>query len=108
MLVFCPQIGSSLLILIQVLYSPLPLLSLVVVQILLFTLVLKKTVILIELTSSCEENFEDRHFDKIATLRELIFAFSRILDNYIGQKQRITPGDDRRNIKSRKLNSREN
>ena len=37
------------------------------------------------------------------TLRELIFAISRILDNYIGQKQRITPGDDRRNIKSRKL-----
>ena len=35
--------------------------------------------------------------------RELIFAISRILDNYIGQKQRITPGDDRRNIKSRKL-----
>ena len=28
--------------------------------------VLKKTVILIELTSPCEENFEDRHFDKIA------------------------------------------
>ena len=28
--------------------------------------VLKKTVILIELTSPCEENFEYRHFDKIA------------------------------------------
>ena len=28
--------------------------------------VLKKIVILIELTSPCEENFEDRHFDKIA------------------------------------------
>ena len=25
------------------------------------------------------------------------------MDNYIGQKQRITPGDDRRNIKSQKL-----
>ena len=25
------------------------------------------------------------------------------MDNYIGQKQRITPGDDRRNIKSRKF-----
>ena len=32
-----------------------------------------------------------------------IDLISRILDNYIGQKQRITPGDDRRNMKSRKL-----
>ena len=28
--------------------------------------VLKKTVILIELTSPCEENFEDRHFEKVS------------------------------------------
>ena len=33
--------------------------------------VLKKTVILIELTSPCEENFEDRHFDKIARYEAL-------------------------------------
>ena len=33
--------------------------------------VLKKTVILIELTSPCEENFEDHHFDKIARYEAL-------------------------------------
>ena len=33
--------------------------------------VLKKTVILIELTSPCKENFEDRHFDKIARYEAL-------------------------------------
>ena len=33
--------------------------------------VLKKTVFLIELTSPCEENFEDRHFDKIARYEAL-------------------------------------
>ena len=53
------------------LISPLSLLSLVVAQILLFTSVLKKTVILIELTSPCEESFEDRHFDKIARYEAL-------------------------------------
>ena len=31
----------------------------------------KKTVFLIELTSPCEENFEDRHFDKIARYESL-------------------------------------
>ena len=33
--------------------------------------VLEKTVILIELTSPCEENFEDRHFDKISRYEAL-------------------------------------
>ena len=33
--------------------------------------VLEKTVILIELTSPCEENVEDRHFDKIARYEAL-------------------------------------
>ena len=33
--------------------------------------ILKKTVILIELTIPCEENFEDRHFDKIARYEAL-------------------------------------
>ena len=33
--------------------------------------ILKKVVILIELTSPCEEYFEDRHFDKIARYEAL-------------------------------------
>ena len=53
----------------------------------------------------CKKKNSDFFWKKDFTvaLRELIFAISRILDNYIGQKQRITPGDDRRNIKSRNL-----
>ena len=36
--------------------------------------VLSKTVILIELTSPCEENFEDRHFDKNSRYEALCIA----------------------------------
>ena len=39
--------------------------------------VLKKTVILIELTSPCEENFEDRHFDKIARYEALCVSIRK-------------------------------
>ena len=58
-------------------------------------------------------NFFDRNFFArkisrgISALRELIFAGINFRDfanfGQLGQKQRITPGDDRRNIKSRKL-----
>ena len=73
MLVFCtsPQLGSSLLILTQALYSPLSLLSSASRPDIVMYSVLKKTVILIELTSPCEENFEDRHFDKISRYEAL-------------------------------------